>query len=184
MGSDLGWFTLNVGDEATWEDWRHVRHIAAGNGVTVYPWARCRNPQGLRDLLQLAWDNGVQPIPNLETELEGTLPPALVGEICAQYPAVDVVGWSCMGWLQNSPDFSPMTHRPVLLQLFATDMRRDPAELPQIQKDCVLHARHKGFKNVGVTYQTYGDATKYWYAYWQGIRSYYTAEDMGSWDDW
>lgn len=186
MGADVGWVTLNVGDGHTWDDWQTVRDIASVNGVTVYPWQRCFNELALRHLMQLAVENGVQPLPNLEKELEGEMPPTKVERICLEY-AVAVVGWSVLGWLPNDVDMSPMGQAaPVLLQLFPQDMRRDPSELEKIQRDSVVHARDLGCKNVGVTYQTYGEATPEWYEFWGGVRSYYTGDDIGAggWSTW
>jgi hypothetical protein len=185
IGSDVGWFAVNVGDDHAWADWGRLRATARTNGVTVYPWRRCFTPDGLHALLELASDEGVQPLPNLESELEGALPPDTVAQIVSQYP-VDPVGWSTLGWLQNDVDFAPIAQRPALLQIFPTDMRLDPVELRSTQAACVRHARDKGFVNVGVTFQTYGTAKPEWYAYYAGVRSLYTGDDLGlgGWEAW
>jgi hypothetical protein len=186
MGSDIGWLALNVGDGHSWEEWRQTRDIAARNGVSVYPWERCHDESYLRHLLELAEIHAVQPLPNLEQELDdGTLPAARVGKVCAEYP-VTVVGWSLVAWLYADVDFLPLTDRPALLQVFPADNRWTPEELPAKQRDCIRHARRKGFLHVGVTHQTYAGAEPEWYAYHRGPRSLFTGDDMGTgnWARW
>jgi hypothetical protein len=185
----MKWLTVNVGDGLHWDDWRVVRERALPVGVEVFPWKRCRTVADCHDLLELADLFASRVILNIEDEFKDVLPPSLVASLLRDYTlqasALDV-GISTVGWVYNSVDYEPLGDYPVLLQLFAADMRRDPAELEQIQADCVAHARDKGFTYVGVTFQTYGDAEPGWYAYHKGTRSYYTSDDIGGgqWGPW
>lgn len=178
------WLAVNVGDGFSWQAWQQVHDRARREGITVMPWRRCFDEQQLRALMQLASDLAVQPIPNLEDELETTLAPARVAAICREYP-VAVAGWSLVGWLYNDVDHRPLTYAPALLQLFPFDMRFDPVDLPRKQRDCVWNARRHGFRHVGVTFQVYRGAKPEWYAYHRGTRSLYTGDDVGTgWQAW
>jgi hypothetical protein len=186
MGTDFGWFAVNVGDGWQWPSWDKFRSRCAP-GVEVIPWRRCLTIEHCLGLLDTADLFGCpRVILNVENEFETVLPPAKVATLIENDPYEGDVGISGVGWLPNDVDFTPLAIYPVLLQLFAQDMRRDPAELQQIQSDCVKHARDKGFVHCGVTFQTYGQAKPEWYGYWDGVRSYFTGDDIGQggWPRW
>lgn len=161
--SGMEWIGLNTRDYPP-EEWNTVRVRAAAAGVRCMPWGRLGVPDAgetrddclrvLEDLYEVceSWDTTC--IPNVEDEFKEILPPAEL----APYIDGRVEGLSTVAWLYNDPDFSSLTGLPVLLQLFATDMRIDPTSLEQTQRACVRHARAKGFTYVGVTFQTYGAA--------------------------
>src|SRR4029077_5712954 len=129
--------------------------------VAVLPWARVRTLTELHELMETADVFSSRVIVNIEDEFKDVLPPARVTALLSDYTfqsyALDVA-ISTPGWLYNDVDYHALQDYPALLQLFPQDMRRDPAELEQIQADCVKHARDKGFVYVGVTCQTYGAA--------------------------
>lgn len=185
MAPDLDWFALNIGDGHRWADWNKLRSQTPE--VEHIPWRRCWNPEGLIELLDVAdlFDTAYC-IPNIESEFEDTLPPALVADIIENHHYIGAPAFSSLGWLQNSPDFSPLTSYPFLLQVFWEDMRFDPALMQQKQRDCVYHARDDhGITYVGVTYMTVRSFPSF-YAYRQGPRSYYTGDDCAKlgWDAW
>ena len=186
----IAWLALNVGDDQHWDDWQVVRDRADAAGVAVLPWARVRTMIELHDLMETADVFSSRVIANIENEFETVLPPAKVAALLADYTlqshALDAA-ISTVGWVYNAVDYSPLANYPVLLQLFPQDMKRDPAELEQIQADCVKHARERGFVHVGITAQTYGAAEPSWYAYMNGTpRSYFTGDDIGAtnWAAW
>jgi len=190
---DRCWLALNLGDGHVWDDWNVVIQRARALGVRLIPWARCRTLQECYDLLDDADLVGFRAILNIEDEFErgpgGTpapCPPDKVREVMDDFPNV-AVSFSTGAWLMNDVVYTPIAHRPVLLQLFPTDMKRDPSELPQIELDCRKHARDKGFRYIAITCQTYAGAQPGWYAY-QGStpRSLYTGDDVGAgnWAAW
>lgn len=155
--------------------------------MDVFPWARCYTLDDVSRLLELADDVAFRAILNVEDEFQNDVEPGMLAEtIEAADVKLDEVAISSVAWLYNDVDFSPLAEYPMLLQLFPTDMRRAPADLEQIQADCVAHARDKGFTYVGVTFQTYGAAEPEWYAYYEGTRSLYTGDDVGAgnWGAW
>jgi len=181
------WLALNVGDGIAWQDWRIVVDRARGLGVDVFPWARCYTLDDCSRLLDLADDVAFRAILNIEDEFQTAVDPNdLAALLDDSEVRLDEIGLSSVAWLYNDVDFSPLSAYPMLLQLFPTDMRRDPADLEQIQADCVVHARDKGFTYVGVTFQTYAGARPEWYAYYEGARSLYTGDDVGAgnWGAW
>lgn len=180
----MRWLALNVGDHS-WESWRVVVDRARAISLTVIPWARCYTIEQIDRLLSIASDVSFQAIVNVEDEFKSTLSPDDVAKRIAFYDDVDSA-ISTPAWLYNDVDYRALSQTPFLLQLFASDMRREPRELEQIQKDCCLHAREKGIENVGVTFQTYFPAQPEWYSYWSGVRSYFTGDDIGqgSWSKW
>lgn len=181
----IKWLALNLGDDHGWDDWRIVIERARAIDVVVMPWARCRTIEDCYSLLDTADLVSFHAILNLEDELKDELTPARVSELIRDFDVE--VGISTVGWLYNSVDYLPLAGYPVLLQLFPTDMRRDPADLEQIQAECVFHAHAKGFTYTGITAQTYGDAVPEWYAYMNGgTRSFYTGDDIGAgnWSKW
>lgn len=180
------WLAVNLGDGFEWTDWTTVVSRGRALGVQVFPWQRCRTIVECYDLLDVADRVGFRAILNLENELETTCPPNKVAEVMADFPDL-VVSFSCNGWLPNDVDFRPIAHRPVLLQLFPTDMKRNPTELPQLELDCRKHAADKGFKFIGITAQTYAGAQPSWYAYMnERPHSFYTGDDIGAgnWAAW
>lgn len=182
----MRWLALNVGDGANWDDWRIVAQKAREIELPVMPWARCRTLQEVNALLALAKSVGFYAILNIENEFKDVLPPSVVAPRVAAYEAEVACAISTVGWVYNDVDYSPLADTPFLLQLFASDMRREPRELEQIQKDCCGHARDKGIAYLGVTFQTYFPAQPEWYSYWDGVRSYFTGDDIGggSWAKW
>jgi hypothetical protein len=179
----MDWVAINVGDYPP-KEWDSIVQRAKAAGLEVVPWRRCWDTIGLASLLEIAAARGWYAIANLEKELEGALPAEVAGPMIARYPELEVA-ISTEGWLYENVSWRAFAGCPVLLQLFPADMHRDPDELPDIQVDCVRRARDFGFRNVGVTYQTYHGADPAWYAFWPGVRSYYTGDDIGgSWDAW
>jgi hypothetical protein len=196
----MTWLALNLGDGHTWDDWRVVVTRARARAVQVIPWARCRTLAELEALLTEADLRGFRAIANIEDEFErdgdhgpAPMPPAKVREVIDDYPDL-AVSFSTGGWLMNDVDYAPIAHRPVLLQVFAQDLKRPPAELPKVTADCIAHAHDKGFKHVGVTCQAYGEegvgygrAEAEWYSF-LGLkpRSIYTGDDVGAgnWPSW
>lgn len=189
----ITWLTLNIGDGQSWAEWYTVITRAKALGMGVFPWARCRTLAECRLLLEAADLVGNRGILNIEDEFErapggGPAPcaPDKVREVIDEYPGV-AVSFSTGAWLMNAVDYTPIAHRPVLLQLFPTDMNRSPTELPQLEIDCRAHARAKGFRYIGITCQTYATAQPSWYAY-MGTRprSLYTGDDIGAgnWAAW
>jgi len=195
MKNDGGmkWVAVNLGDGFVWEDWRIVVDRARALSVQVFPWARCRTALELHVLLEQADLVGFRAIANIEDEFErdsaggpAPLPPTLVRKIIDGFPQV-AVSFSTGGWLQNDVVYTPITHRPVLLQVFPQDLKRDPADLPQITADCIQHAHDKGFRHVGVTCQAYGLAEPEWYDYLGSQpKSIYAGDDVGAgnWAAW
>lgn len=180
----IQWLACNVGDGHGWEDWRIVITNARLLGVQIFPWARCRTVEECYRLCEIADSVGFQVLLNVEDEFQGGVSPTAVATILRDFPDLQPA-ISTVGWVYNNVDYSPLAAVPALLQLFMQDMRRDPADLEQIQKDCCLHARERGFVYLGVTYQTYGAAKPEWYEFWKGPRSYYSGDDIGgSWADW
>jgi hypothetical protein len=185
----MKWLALNVGDGQHWDDWRVVRERAKAANVEVLPWARCRTLSDCHDLLETADAFASKVILNIEDEFKDVLSPARVAAMLPDYTlqsnALDVA-ISTVGWVYNDVDYNPLGDYPVLLQIFPTDMRRDPAELETIQAQCVAHARDKGFTYVGVTIQAYGDAKPEWYGYIDGTFSIFSGDDVGSsnWAAW
>lgn len=180
----MKWLALNVGDGQHWADWQVVIDRARANDVQVYPWMRCRTLQDCWDLLDHADMVSTWGILNLEDELKDGVSPAAVAGLLDDFDVE--VGISSVAWLYNDVDFSPLAELPMLLQVFAQDNRWEPAELERKQRDCVTHARDKGFTYVGVTFQTYGEAEPDWYVYHDGTRSYFTGDDIGAgqWEAW
>lgn len=188
----MDWLALNLGDGQKWDDWRIVITRARVLGMQVFPWARCRTLQECYDFLAEADLVGFRAILNIEDEFErddqggpAPCPPVRVAELLLDFSDV-AVSFSTGGWLMNDVNYTPIAHRPVLLQVFPTDMRRDPAELPEITTDCVQHAHDKGFKHVGVTCQAYGAAEPEWYSYLTVPKSIYAGDDVGAgnWAAW
>lgn len=178
------WLACNIGDGQTWDDWRIVVDRARLLGVKVFPWKRCLTMTDCYELLTVADSVGFMAILNIENEFQTVVSPKAVATLVRQFPELQV-GISTVGWLYDDTDFAPLGDLPFLLQLFAQDMRRNPDELEQIQKDCCTHARDLGVTYAGVTYQTYGLAKPEWYSYWKGVRSYYTGDDIGgNWVAW
>ena len=185
----MKWLAFNVGDGQHWDDWRIVRERARDANVEVLPWARCRTLADCHDLLETADVFASKCLLNIEDEFKDVLPPFRVAELLSDYTmqsrGLDV-GISTVGWVYNSVDYLPLANYPALLQLFPTDMRLDPADLEEIQAQCVAHARDKGFTYVGVTIQAYGGAKPEWYGYIDGTFSIFAGDDVGSsnWAAW
>lgn len=182
----MEWVAVNVGDGHRWDDWRITIDNARASGVLVFPWMRCLTYDDVERLLATSDLVAFQSIVNIEDEFQGAIDPRVLANLLKAYDAELDVAISTVGWVYNNVDYSPLSGIPFLLQLFPTDMRRDPSEFEQIQKDCCLHARERGVVHCGVTYQTYGDAKPEWWSYWKGARSYYTGDDIGKggWDEW
>lgn len=165
----LGWVALNM--DYPIEKWSTVVNLAQLRKVKVIPWIRlARIPEGetivnvkarLQTLVDTAriW-NTDWILPNYEDEAS-TMPPALVRLALEETNWVGYVGWSTQGWLPNDVNYQPIAGDPVLLQIFPTDLHwpKDYATIKQKMGDCVAHARQHGFAYVGVTYQTYDNAT-------------------------
>lgn len=187
----MAWLALNVGDHAP-NKWTLVRSRADAASVVVFPWARLGHPEHgetfddclvkLQVLYQACDAWGENCIPNVETEFKTICTPAQLA------PELDsrVHGISTVGWLYQDTDYSPITDKPFLLQVFWEDMKFDPSLMEQKQRECVYHAREKGCGNVGVTFQTVRSLASF-YAYWKGhVRSYFTGDDIGGgrWAAW
>jgi len=105
-------------------------------------------------------------MPNYENEAETFSPSSIADHLYGVMNWTGETGWSTQAWLPNSPDFSPLADRgdSVHLQIFPQDNRWEPWQIPGKLGDCVAHARvDKGFRFVGVTYQTYAGAIPAWY---------------------
>lgn len=179
------WLALNVGDGHRWDDWRPVIDRARALNVVVMPWARCRTLTQCWDLLDEADLVSFQAILNVEDEFKQEVDPGLLAGVITDFPDLKV-GISTVAWLYNDVDYSPLAGYPVLLQIFPADNGWDPSELEQKTKDCVAHARDKGFTYVGATVQTYAGAEPGWYGYLSGAKSLYTGDDVGAgnWEAW
>lgn len=182
----MDWLALNVGDGHSWDSWRTVVERARAAKIEVLPWRRCYTLDECRDLLELAEHVSFRAILNVENEFETTVDPGKLETLIETFPTLDEVGISTVGWVYNDPAFEALAKRPVLLQIFATDLKRSPDELPTLIPECVAHARRKGFVHVGVTLQTYAPAEPSWYGFYEGVRSYYTGDDIGygNWSEW
>lgn len=191
QAAGMKWLALNVGDGHSWESWRTVVERARALHVDVFPWRRCLTLDECRDLLELADRVSFRAILNVENEFETVVPPAKLGPLIDSFVGggngnLYEVGISTVGWVYSDPEFEALAAYPALLQIFATDLKRSPDELPTLIPECVAHARRKGFVHVGVTLQTYADADPSWYAFYDGVRSYYTGDDIGAgnWAKW
>lgn len=181
--SGAKWITFNTGDFPV-SQWTTVIERAKDLGLVVFPWKYLRSVSDILSLINDAHAIGATKVMlNLEVEAETVLPPALVRDVVESQWRGEV-GVSTLGWLQNDVDFTPFKKYTVLLQIFPQDMRRDPATLPELTRDCIAHARAHGLVNIGVTFQTYGSAKREWYSFWKWQRSYYTADDMQPPYDW
>lgn len=189
----MQYLALNIGDGQHWNDWRIVVNRARALDVNVFPWARCRTADEVYALCDTADLVAFQVIVNVEDEFKDTLPPKAVATLLRDFDELEIA-ISMPAWAYNDVDYAPLAEYPMLLQLFPQDMRIDPSELEQKQRDCVTHARDKGFTYVGITCQTYGeDGVSYgkakpeWYAYMNGgTRSLFTGDDVGAsnWAAW
>lgn len=181
----IRWLAVNIGDGQRWNDWRVVIERARALEVDVFPWARCRTLVECWNLLDTADLVSFKAILNIEDEFESVCAPDKVAGVVADFPELDV-GISSVAWLYNDVDFKPLAKLPMLLQIFPADNRWEPSELEAKQADCVKHARDHGFTYVGVTFQAYGAAEPSWYAYHEGVRSYYSGDDVGAgnWSTW
>jgi hypothetical protein len=185
------WAALDVADGHAWEDWAESRAQFSRAGLRIPIWGRVAN-MPLDELLNEAIALHVPCILNIEDEFKAT-PPAVferqIRAIRAAHPGYTretVI--STVGWLYNDVDYSPMRARPFLLQLFPDDMHISHADLPRVTADCIAHAKLKGLRDVGVTFQTYHDAEPDWYGYW-GLRprSLFSGDAVGAaqaWSQW
>ena len=190
--SQIDWIACNLEHDPT--KWDTARQRAASQNVKVIPWMRLANEhdtvfqfeQHIRYLINIARIWGCDTImPNYENEAE-RYPPILAKETIKDAGWTGNVGWSTQGWLPNDTDFGPINDDPVLLQIFPQDMRFPPDQVDQKIKDCVWHARvDHGFIYVGVTYQTYGNATHDWYPL-EGTHSVYPGNEIkaADWVKW
>lgn len=190
----VDWIGCNL--EYAPAQWNDARARAASKGVKVMPWVRLAHVaehdwEHLKTQLALlvttaqVW--GADTIlPNYEDEAD-TFAPADVADHL--YNVLDwdgQTGWSTQAWLPNDPDFTALNRDPVLLQIFPTDAGWEPWQIETKLGDCVEHARAKGFAHVGVTYQTYADATPGWYDCGAFCHSTFPGNSIGSgqWGAW
>jgi len=180
------WAALNVADGHGWSDWQSSTPQFLAAGMRVPIWGRVAN-SSVATIQGLAVQLRRPCILDIEDEFKVTSPLVFEREIRAARPAgfTRETVISTVGWLYNDVDYKPIAHRPLLLQIFATDMRRDPSELQSVTNDCLLHARAKGFSDIGVTFQTYGDAKPEWYAFWGSrARSLFSGDAVGAASAW
>lgn len=170
---DIGWIGCNL--EYAASQWSKARQRAANLGIRTIPWIRlCHVEKGedfetIKQRLSLlmataiSWGENLI-LPNYENEAE-THSPHDVAEYLYGYANWDgETGWSTQAWLPNAVDFTLISDHgdPCLLQIFPTDLRwsKDYATIKRNMGGSVYHARvDKGFNYVGVTYQTYDNAT-------------------------
>lgn len=202
----FAWVALNVGDLEP-NAWDEIRDRADGH-VHALPWSRIGHPnlgetktdclRRLDDLATISaeWQTG-SPIANLETEIKpahlgGLITPAEVEHELAQ-AGLEGASVSTEAWLYDM-DWSALTKRAVLLQVFPRDLRWLVSEIPEKQAQCVTRAESFGFKHIGTTYQAFAMAdgtlaSPNWYDLRGPNRSVFTADDVagpgpGNWQKW
>lgn len=161
--------------------WVRLAHVDQGE-----TWEHVKQRLALLVSTALVWNESII-LPNYEDEAD-TFPPSLLADHL--YGVMDwdgQTGWSTLAWLQNNPDYTPLTERgdSALLQIFPEDNRWEPWQIESKMGDCVAHARDKGFTYVGVTYQT-NDAVPTWYDCESHQHSTFPGNviNHGEWDKW
>ena len=189
----FGWGAIDVVDGHAFEDWSKSVQSMSGAGLRVPLWGRVANLPNwdVTVLLEEGRANHSAVVLNIEDEFKTKPPKAFEAQIRAWRRAHPTytreIVLNTVGWLYNDVDYSAIAHRPVQLQVFATDMHIAPADLPRVTNDCISHARLKGFRDISVCFQTYGVADPSWYVFWPGVRSYFTGDIIGAsigWDKW
>lgn len=188
----VGWVGCNL--EYAAARWQAVISKAFTRGIKVIPWVRLANQQDtvveVQDRLDLLvaaarlWRTDWI-LPNYENEAD-RIPPHTIEFLLQETGWKGNVGFSTQAWLPNDPDFTPLGKYPVLLQIFPSDTKwpKDYATIKQKMSDCVIHARDKGFTYVGVTYQTYDDASPAWFDVESYQHSIYTGNLVTDYSKW
>ena len=167
--SDVDWIACNLEHGA--HAWDGARARADALDIKVIPWVRLAHVkqgdtvENVKHKLKLLVDTAAVwqtdwILPNYEDEAE-TFPPNFVKLSLDETGWKGNTGWSTLAWLPNGVDYTAMRNDPVLLQIFPTDLRwpKDYATIKAKMGDCIYHASQGGFQYVGVTYQTYDNAT-------------------------
>jgi hypothetical protein len=181
------WGALDIGYWQTWDDWHETVRQFQAAGIRTPVWGRVQN-SSVDALVAQGALHQCATILDIEDEFKTKSPAVYEKEILAAraaHPSTREIVLSTVGWLYNDVDYTAIAHRPVLLQVFATDMHRLPSELQQVTNGCISHARSKGFVDIGVTFQTYAGALPSWYTFWGSKpRSLFTGDMVGSGQAW
>ena len=193
------WACIDIADGHPFADWSTTVSQCNAAGMRVPVWGRVAN-SSLMSILGTAIQLRRACVLNIEDEFKVKPPAQFEAEIKALKAANPTytreIVISTVGWLYGSEPaapadiafWKPIAHRPVLLQIFPQDMHRDPATLPDLTAACIQHAKNYGFRDIGVTFQTYGTAQPSWYTFWSGKpRSLFTGDQVGSqsaWQQW
>jgi uncharacterized protein YraI len=181
------WCAINVADGDGWDAWSESIRQFRAQGMRVPVWGRVQN-MPLESIMDIAIRNHVPVILNIEDEFKAT-PPAIweqrIKAVKAAHPTYTrEIVISTVGWVYNDVNYLPIGHRPVLLQVFPSDMHRDPSELPLVTPACIAHAKQKGWRDVGVTFQTYADAQPSWYDFYSRAYSLFHGDGVGAQSAW
>lgn len=183
------WGAVDIVDQHPWADWSTTVKSLVGAGLRVPVWGRVQNAS-IAQIIDVGAQFHVPCLLDIEDEFKTTIPPAVAEmEIRAAKAAhsgyTREIVINTNGWLYNDVDYSPLAHRPLQLQIMVSDMHLSPADLPRVTNDCIVHARLKGFRDIGVTFQAFGAAEPEWYDYWAGKpRSYFTGDWIGAQSAW
>ena len=187
--------SINLADGENWDDWVKTRESLKAAGLRVVVGGRVINfgnaLDGVETLLEIAIEHDVDCVANIEDEFKDTTPAAFEERISSviaanpQWKREFVI--NTIGWLYNAVDFTPLNHRPVVLQCYPSDNKWAQSEVEQKTADCIWHASHdKGFTDIGVCFEATDHQTDpSWYAFWNGKpRSYFTGDWIGARGAW
>jgi len=158
-----------------------LAHVEQGD-----TWEHVKQRLALLVLTAQSWGENTI-IPNYENEAETFSPSLLTDHLYGVMDWDGDTGWSTQAWLPNDVDYTPFrVQDPALLQIFPKDLRWEPWQIQSKMGDCVWHAREKGFRYVGVTYQTYGEAVPSWYDCESHMHSTFPGNLIahGQWGEW
>jgi len=186
----LEYLAFNIGDYQH-NEYNKLRYMCDNNGMDYFPWRRCYSKQDVQALITVAdsWCKKIIGL-NVENELDeptkyGHLPPLAIAEATREWErmhgghVIDIF----LGWIQNSPDCTPISHHTCMLEIF-------PLEAPNTARwqDCVLHARNKGFSDIELLFGTHPISGTYHTPdlYPMNVPHWlYTFDDLGPrWKEW
>jgi len=131
--------SINLADGENWDDWVKTRESLKAAGLRVVVGGRVINfgnaLDGVETLLEIAIEHDVDCVANIEDEFKDTTPAAFEERISSviaanpQWKREFVI--NTIGWLYNAVDFTPLNHRPVVLQCYPSDNKWAQSEVEQ-----------------------------------------------------